>query len=222
MLVDDWFPFFDVGKTPDEVDRAFGRMGRPPGLRSVPRGTFPAVNLYQQDDAIVLTAEAPGVDPDPLELTVVNDSVTLKGRREEKDIPDNNRSYRRERPTPSSGNWTGPASPDSSHLFSGGGPIDVCGSRRSTSADRPTAFGRATQRASERSGVYGVGRGVIDSPSGKAPWAGRRIEAMREWQSLSHVRRECKCHVVIIPRCRRECCMEGSDAESGRSCGSVG
>jgi HSP20 family protein len=97
MLVDHWFPFFDVGKTLDEVDRAFGRMGRPLGLRSVPRGTFPAINLYQQDDAIVLTAEAPGVDPDQLELTVVNDSVTLKGRREEKDIPDNNRSYRRER-----------------------------------------------------------------------------------------------------------------------------
>jgi len=98
MLVDQWFPFFDVGKTLDEVDRAFGRMGRPLGLRSVPRGTFPAINLYQQDDAIVLTAEAPGVDPDQLELTVVNDSVTLKGRREEKDIPDGNRLYRRERP----------------------------------------------------------------------------------------------------------------------------
>jgi HSP20 family protein len=97
MLVDQWFPFFDVGKTLDEVDRAFGRMGRPLGLRSVPRGTFPAINIYQQDDAIVLTAEAPGVDPDQLELTVMNDSVTLKGRREEKDIPDNNRSYRRER-----------------------------------------------------------------------------------------------------------------------------
>lgn len=97
MLVDQWFPFFDVGKTLDEMDRAFGRMGRPLGLRSVPRGTFPAINIYQQSDAIVLTAEAPGVSPDQLELTVLNDSVTLKGRREEKDIPDNNRSYRRER-----------------------------------------------------------------------------------------------------------------------------
>ncbi len=33
--------------------------------------------IYQQDDAVVLTAEAPGVDPDQLELTVMNDSVTL-------------------------------------------------------------------------------------------------------------------------------------------------
>lgn len=98
MLVDQWFPFFDVGKTLEEMDRAFGRMGRPLGLRSVPRGTFPAINIYQQDDAILLMAEVPGVEPGSLDLTVLNDSVTLKGRREEKDIPDNNRSYRRERP----------------------------------------------------------------------------------------------------------------------------
>lgn len=98
MLVDQWFPFFDVGKTLEEMDRAFGHMGRPLGLRSVPRGTFPAINIYQQDDAILLMAEVPGVEPDSLELTVLNDSVSLKGRREEKDIPENNRFYRRERP----------------------------------------------------------------------------------------------------------------------------
>lgn len=98
MLMDQWFPFFDVGKTLEEMDRAFGRMGRPLGLRSVPRGTFPAINLYQQNDAVVLTAEVPGVDPASLDLTVLNDSVTLKGQREEKDIPANNGMYRRERP----------------------------------------------------------------------------------------------------------------------------
>ena len=26
---------------------------------------------------------------------------------------------------------------------------------------------------------------------------------MHDWQSLSHVRWECKYHVVIIPKCRR-------------------
>jgi HSP20 family protein len=96
--MDQWFPFFDVGKTLEEMDRAFGRMGRPLGLRSVPRGTFPAINVYQQDEAVVLTAEVPGVDPNSLDLTVLNDSVTLKGQREEKDIPANNGMYRRERP----------------------------------------------------------------------------------------------------------------------------
>ncbi|HON92398.1 MAG TPA: Hsp20/alpha crystallin family protein [Sedimentisphaerales bacterium] len=97
MLVDQWFPFFDVGKTLEEMDRALDQVGRPLGLRSVPRGTFPAINIYQQDDGIVMMAEVPGVEPENLDLTVLNDSVTLKGRREEKDNVDGNRVYRRER-----------------------------------------------------------------------------------------------------------------------------
>ncbi len=97
MLLDQWFPFFDVSKTLEEMDRVFDHMGRPLGLRSVPRGTFPAVNVYQQGDAVVLTAEAPGVEPTTLDLTVLNDTVTLKGHREEQDAPNGNRFYRRER-----------------------------------------------------------------------------------------------------------------------------
>jgi len=98
MFMDQWFPFFDVGKTLEEMDRALGRMGRPLGLRSVPRGTFPAINIYQQDDAVVLTAEVPGIQPEDMDLTVLNDSVTLTGRRAETESPKDNRFYRRERP----------------------------------------------------------------------------------------------------------------------------
>jgi len=54
MLADQWFPYFDASKTLEE-DRAFDFLERPLGLRSIPRGTFPAVNVYQQGDAIVLT-----------------------------------------------------------------------------------------------------------------------------------------------------------------------
>jgi HSP20 family protein len=99
MLGDRWFPFFDVAKTLEEMDRAFGRMGRPLSLRSVPRGTFPAINMYEQDDAVVLTAEVPGVDPDDLEVTVLGDSVVLKGERKAADVSNGDRLYRRERPT---------------------------------------------------------------------------------------------------------------------------
>jgi HSP20 family protein len=96
MLTDQWFPFFDMAKTLEEMDRAFDGIGRPLGLRSVPRGTFPAINLYEQGDAVVMTAEIPGVKPDELELTVLGDSVVLKGQR--KAEPSNgDRIYRRER-----------------------------------------------------------------------------------------------------------------------------
>ncbi len=96
MLADRWLPFFDVAKTLEEMDRAFDRIGRPLGLRSVPRGTFPPINVYEQDEAVVVTAEVPGVKPDELELTVLGDSVALKGQRREE--PSNgDRMYRQER-----------------------------------------------------------------------------------------------------------------------------
>ena len=43
---------------------------------------------------------------------------------------------------------------------------------------------------------------------------------MHEWQSLSHVRWECKYHVVIIPKYRRKVIYGDSGTESARSSGS--
>ena len=43
----------------------------------------------------------------------------------------------------------------------------------------------------------------IGSPSGKAP-RGRKENPMHDWKSLSHVRWECKYHVVIIPKYRQK------------------
>jgi len=85
MLLDRWFPFFDVTKTLEEMDRMFGTSGSPLGLRSVPRGTFPAT-------------EIPGVKTDDLDLSVLSDSVTLKGQRKEA-AAENDRYYRKERMT---------------------------------------------------------------------------------------------------------------------------
>lgn len=96
MLLSRWDPFYDMSKTLEEMDRIFNATNRPLGLRSVPRGTFPAINIYDQGDETVLFAEIPGVNPDDLELTVLEDTVTLKGKRaDESNTAD--RIYRRER-----------------------------------------------------------------------------------------------------------------------------
>jgi HSP20 family protein len=98
MLIDTWNPFFDVAKTLEEFDRMFGRVARPIGLRSVPRGTFPCMNIYSHEDKAVLVAEVPGLKAEDIELTVHGDSVVLKCERT--DQPDEDERYhRRERPT---------------------------------------------------------------------------------------------------------------------------
>jgi HSP20 family protein len=96
MWFDQWLPFFDVDKTLDEMDRMLSGMGRPLEIRSVPRGTFPAINIYDQGEATVMVAEIPGLKPEDLDVTIVHDTVTLKGKRE-REAAEGSRYYRRER-----------------------------------------------------------------------------------------------------------------------------
>ena len=98
MLLNSWNPFFDVAKTLEEFDRMFGTAGRPMGLRSVPRGTFPPINIYTKDDKAILVAEMPGLNRDDIELTVLGDSVTIKCERKT-DSDENIRYHRKERAT---------------------------------------------------------------------------------------------------------------------------
>ena len=53
--------------------------------------------MYDKGDALVLTAEIPGARHEDLELTVVDNTLTLKGKRAE-EPPKDSRHYRRERP----------------------------------------------------------------------------------------------------------------------------
>lgn len=97
MMIDRFFPFFDVSKTLEEMDRIFGSVGRPASVRSVPRGTFPAINIYDQGDSVTLTAEAPGLSKEGLELSVLGKSVTLRGERKAEEAGEVI-YYRNERP----------------------------------------------------------------------------------------------------------------------------
>ena len=68
---------------------------------------------------------------------------------------------------------------------------------------KPTASGRVTRRASSDPACCGGKRS-------RFPFRGRPFRArkenlsMHDWQSLAHVRWECKYHVVIIPKFRRK------------------
>lgn len=64
------------------------------------RGTleYPPVNVWTGDDKAVLTAELPGINLDELDITVKEDTVTIRGSRDGQ--AGEEREYvRRERPT---------------------------------------------------------------------------------------------------------------------------
>ena len=58
---------------------------------------FPAVNIWTSADNAVLTTEIPGIDPGSLDISVVGDTVTLRGSREPETLKEGDTYHRRER-----------------------------------------------------------------------------------------------------------------------------
>jgi HSP20 family protein len=69
-----------------ELSGVLGSLA-PEGARAQRSGVFPPVNLYETDDAWVLTAEVPGLRAENLEVSVDDARVTLRGERKIQ-IPD--------------------------------------------------------------------------------------------------------------------------------------
>lgn len=58
---------------------------------------FPAINAWTNDEAEIVTVEVPGVDPKDLDISVVNDVLTISGERKPEDPKEEIRYHRRER-----------------------------------------------------------------------------------------------------------------------------
>jgi len=82
----------------EELQREMNRLFSaylPSTLRS-PMG-YPAMNIYTNEEEALITAELPGVNPEDLELSVINDTLTIKGERKEETLPEGACCYRQER-----------------------------------------------------------------------------------------------------------------------------
>lgn len=76
---DPWFS--DFSNLRRELDQLFD-IGMPmSNIRSVPRGTFPAINLCEEKDAVRVKALIPGVDPASINLTFQDNTLTIQGER---------------------------------------------------------------------------------------------------------------------------------------------
>lgn len=89
-----WDPFHDLER---EVDRLLAGVSLSfQGLRFGRQ--YPAVNVYDLDTELLITAELPGVKSEDLELTVADSVLTLRGKRSGPvGVPDE-RYRRQERP----------------------------------------------------------------------------------------------------------------------------
>ncbi|MBF0561057.1 MAG: Hsp20/alpha crystallin family protein [Alphaproteobacteria bacterium] len=84
-------PFTHLRRMQEEIDRLFGTYGASAGTE------FPPMNVWAGTDGAVVITEIPGVGPEDIEVTVHENTLTLKGRRE---MPTNGKEvtyHRRER-----------------------------------------------------------------------------------------------------------------------------
>jgi HSP20 family protein len=69
-----WDPFGEMQRLTDQMFRAFGG--------EIERRTFaPAVDIFENGDAIFVKAELPGVKPEEVTISVDNNVLTLSGER---------------------------------------------------------------------------------------------------------------------------------------------
>jgi HSP20 family protein len=63
---------------------------------------YPAINVWASQDSVVVTAELPGVAPEDIDVSVVNDTLTIRGSRQTElssnSAPAQEAVYRSERP----------------------------------------------------------------------------------------------------------------------------
>ncbi|MDR2199327.1 MAG: Hsp20/alpha crystallin family protein [Deltaproteobacteria bacterium] len=60
-------------------------------------GVFPLINVGEDEDHIVISAELPGVSAEDLDISVKNDTVTIKGEKKVGPHPAEANFYRKER-----------------------------------------------------------------------------------------------------------------------------
>ena len=73
--------FDEFRRLQDEVDELFGSWSWPMGIRSLPRGSFPAVNVGSGDDKFEVYLFAPGLEPKELDISIQQNLLTVTGER---------------------------------------------------------------------------------------------------------------------------------------------
>jgi len=74
--------FDELWRLQQEVDELFGSWSSPLGIRSLPRGSFPAVNVGQTPERVDVYVFAPGIDPKSLDIAIQQNLLTVSGKRE--------------------------------------------------------------------------------------------------------------------------------------------
>ncbi|HYY68360.1 MAG TPA: Hsp20/alpha crystallin family protein [Terriglobales bacterium] len=76
-----WDPFRELNVLQDRMNRLFQDF-LPRGEQELTAGNFaPPVDIYEDEHAITVNAELPGIDPKDVDVRVENNTLTIQGER---------------------------------------------------------------------------------------------------------------------------------------------
>ncbi len=73
-----WAEFERIRQGLDELSRTYVDKGK--GQQSA--NVYPALNIYEESDRLIVTAELPGIKVGNLDLSLEGDTLTIQGKRE--------------------------------------------------------------------------------------------------------------------------------------------
>lgn len=86
-----WDPWRELHRIHSQADRVFSELST-----SAPR-EFPPIEIWSGEAGLLVRAELPGISSDSIELSVVDQTLTLKGERPGPDAKDGESYHRHER-----------------------------------------------------------------------------------------------------------------------------
>lgn len=89
-----WDPFDEMRRLQAQMNRLFENVGAPRTAQ-----VYPAINVWLSDSSVVVAAEMPGLSQNDIELTVQDDTLTIRGEHPQETKDDQVAWHRRERMT---------------------------------------------------------------------------------------------------------------------------
>jgi len=86
-----WTPFFPEL---DDLDKEMNSML--PAVRGQAFGFTPAVDIYEDQDNLVVETQLGGIDPEKVDVSIENNILTIKGESEKKSEVEDKNYYRKE------------------------------------------------------------------------------------------------------------------------------
>ncbi len=87
-----WVEFERIRQGLDELSRTYVDKGKSQSRANV----YPALNIHEETDRLIVTAELPGVKAQDLDLSIEGETLTLQGKRDSKQKESGISYHRRE------------------------------------------------------------------------------------------------------------------------------